>query len=109
MTGVKRLKKLRTEAGLSQKELAQVLGVSQQSIYKYENALAEPELNKLIDIAKYFCVSVDYLIGNSDEPAATEDCSESEGRKLSLSGLEDDDIEAVYKMVDYLRRKNVKK
>ena len=43
-----------------------MINVSQQSIYKYENGLAEPDIKTLIDLADYFNTSVDYLIGNTN-------------------------------------------
>ncbi|MBQ7454813.1 MAG: helix-turn-helix transcriptional regulator [Clostridia bacterium] len=63
-----RLKKLRKGAQLTQKQLADVLQVSQQSINKYENHDVQPDLETLIQMADYFKVSVDYLIGSSDSP-----------------------------------------
>lgn len=62
---VENLKKLRVEAGLSQQQLANVVGVSQQSINKYENHGVEPDIATLIALAKCFNTSVDYLIGNT--------------------------------------------
>ena len=63
---VKNLKKLRTDAGISQKQLADVINVSQQSINKYENHEVEPNIDTLVSIAKLFNTSVDYLIGATD-------------------------------------------
>ncbi len=63
---VKNLKKLRAEAGVSQQQLADVIGVSQQSINKYENHNVEPDISTLIALSDYFSTSVDYLIGNTD-------------------------------------------
>ena len=63
---VENLKKLRLESGLSQQQLANVVGVSQQSINKYENHGVEPDIATLIAFAKYFDTSVDYLIGITD-------------------------------------------
>ena len=60
------LKKLRSEAGISQKLLADSVGVSQQSINKYENHNIEPDIETMIRIADHFNTSVDYLIGRSD-------------------------------------------
>ena len=60
------LKNLREEAGISQKSLAEAIGVSQQSINKYENHNIEPDIETLIRIAVYFNTSVDYLIGHTD-------------------------------------------
>lgn len=63
---LKNLKKLRTEKGMSQKQLADVISFSQQSINKYENHDIEPDIATLIKIADFFDTSVDYLIGHSD-------------------------------------------
>ena len=63
---IKNLKKLRTEKGVSQRALGEAIGVSQQSINKYENYEIEPDISTLILIARYFNTSVDYLIGNSE-------------------------------------------
>lgn len=63
---VKNLKKLRTQAGISQQQLADVIGVSQQSINKYENHNIEPDIHTIIALADYFGISVDYLIGHTD-------------------------------------------
>ncbi len=59
------LKSLRLAKGLSQQALAQKFGCSQQSIYKYENHITEPDFNMLKTMADFFDVSVDYLIGYS--------------------------------------------
>lgn len=63
---VENLKKLRGKANISQQKLADVIGVSQQSINKYENHGVEPDIATLIALADYFSTSVDYLIGNTD-------------------------------------------
>lgn len=60
------LKKLREEASVSQKALAEAVGVSQQSINKYENHNIEPDIETLIRISDYFDTSVDYLVGNTN-------------------------------------------
>ena len=60
------LKILRDEASVSQKQLAEAIGVSQQSINKYENHNIEPDIETMIRIADYFNTSVDYLIGHTD-------------------------------------------
>ncbi len=60
------LKQLRAKKKISQQQLADVIGISQQSINKYENHNVEPDISTLIDIADYFNTSVDYLIGHTD-------------------------------------------
>ena len=62
---VKNLKELRNKKGISQQQLADVIGTSQQSINKYENHSIEPDIDTLILMAKFFNTSVDYLIGNT--------------------------------------------
>lgn len=64
------LKKLRVSRGLSQQALAEKFNLTQQAIYKYENGLAEPDIEMLRNLAVFFGVSVDYLIGNSQSSNA---------------------------------------
>lgn len=59
----KNLKNLRKEKGVGQTLLARELGVSKGIISLWENGLREPTLSSLIEIAKYFKVSLDYLVG----------------------------------------------
>lgn len=75
---MKNLKVLREKNQLSQQKLASIINVSQQSIYKYEKDLAEPDFKTLIDLADYFDTSVDYLIGNTDIDRKYEHLNEAE-------------------------------
>lgn len=63
----KRIKKLRLEQGLKQKELAEKLGISTSSIGMYEREARQPDTEILKKIANYFNVSIDYILGNSDK------------------------------------------
>jgi len=64
----KRLRELREEKGLTQKELAQALGLNSKStITNYEQNSRDPDYETLIKIAKYFEVSVDFLLGQTDK------------------------------------------
>ena len=65
---MKNLKALRLSKKLSQQQLALRLDLSQQTIYKYENGITEPDIATLIKLANYFNTSVDYLIGNTNNP-----------------------------------------
>ncbi|MCD8148269.1 MAG: helix-turn-helix domain-containing protein [Clostridiales bacterium] len=60
------LKILRTKKNLSQQKLADILHISQQSVYKYENDITSPDLETLINMADFFETSVDYIIGHSE-------------------------------------------
>ena len=64
---VKNLKLIRNNRGISQQTLANTIGTTQQSINMYENHKIEPDINTLISLADYFDVTVDYLIGRTDE------------------------------------------
>lgn len=63
---LKNLRKLREESGISQKALADAIGVSQQSINKYENHNIEPDIETLIRMADFFNTSIDYIVGHTD-------------------------------------------
>lgn len=63
----KRLKELREEKGLTQKELAQALHLHSVTYLHYEKAQREPPLSVLVDMALFFDVSVDYLLGLSND------------------------------------------
>ena len=80
------LKRLRIEAGVSQKSLAEAIGVSQQSINKYENHKIEPDIETLIRIADYFKTSVDYLVGHTQirEPMTLTSAHKWSEKQLSL-------------------------
>lgn len=70
---LKNLKLLRQERGMSQKQLADRIGVSQQSVNKYENHNVEPDIETLIRIADCFGTSVDFLIGHTEARAHAAD------------------------------------
>jgi transcriptional regulator with XRE-family HTH domain len=62
----KRLKELREEKGLTQKQLADVLHLNSVTYLHYEKSQREPPLAVLADMAIYFETSVDYLLGLTD-------------------------------------------
>lgn len=64
-----RLKELRERKNLSQVRLAIELNLNQNSISRYENGEREADYKTLIAIADYFQISIDYLLGRTDNPA----------------------------------------
>lgn len=62
----KRLRELRTESGLSMKQLAKKLNTTDAAISNWENEINEPKISYLLEIAKFFNVSCDYLLGLED-------------------------------------------
>lgn len=61
------LRALRLENGLTQKELAKLLNSTDKNIWNYEKGLATPPYDILSAYANYFGVTVDYLIGRTDD------------------------------------------
>ncbi len=69
---IKNLRLLRENHGVSQQKLAEAIGLTQQSINKYENHKIEPDIATLILIADFFHTSVDFLIGHTEAQAEYE-------------------------------------
>ena len=64
-----RLKELRTARGLTMDALAKEIHGTKAAIGNFENANKKPSLDALIALADYFDVSLDYLVGRSDDPS----------------------------------------
>ncbi len=62
----KRIRQLRIEWGINQKELGDAVGVSKQSVSNWENGNIMPSIDLLIRLADFFGVSADYLLGRAD-------------------------------------------
>lgn len=71
---LKNIKELRSARNVTQRQLADAIGVSQQSVNKYENHNIEPDIDMLIRIADFFETSVDYLIGHTELPHKIQAC-----------------------------------
>ena len=67
---IKNLKALRKEYNISQQQLANIIGVSQQSINKYENHNVEPDIETLKAIATFFNTTIDFLVGFDESKTA---------------------------------------
>lgn len=63
-----RIKELRLEHGMSQDAVGKIIGVKRYSVYGYEKGNNYPEVPGLIALADYFGVSIDYLLGRTDNP-----------------------------------------
>lgn len=61
-----RIKELRKDAGLTQKEFAKIIGITDASISKYENGEMIPKIDKLEKMSDIFGVTVEYITGESD-------------------------------------------
>ena len=68
MSIYKRLKDIREDADKSQAEIARILGTSQSYYAQYENGNRPISFERMVILAKYYNVSLDYLAGLSDTP-----------------------------------------
>ena len=71
MTLGEKIYKLRTEKNLSQGDLSEMLEVSRQSVSKWENGAATPDLDKIIKLSEIFGITIDELVKNEDVSASS--------------------------------------
>ena len=62
-----RIQDLRTDADMSQKQLSEILHISQRSYSHYETGSRNIPVEILIRLANYYDISVDYLVGRTDK------------------------------------------
>ena len=65
----KRIRALREDQDLTQKEIAQILGMSQTGYSKYETGENDVPTSILIRLSRLYDVSIDYLLGETNDPA----------------------------------------
>ena len=90
----KRLKDLRKQYGLTQKQLAERIGVTKSVVSFYELRERTPSPEVLIKLSYIFHVSTDYLLGIE------------RNKTIDVSALDDEDIKAVQLIVDRLSEKS---
>ena len=89
-----KIKQLRSQRNMSQIVLAQRLGVSKSVISSYENSVHLPPYDVLIQLARIFGVSTDYLLGTANN------------KSINVDGLTDTQIEAITMIVNELKATN---
>ena len=89
MTTGQRIAQKRREAELSQEALGAELGVSRQSIYKWESDAALPEIDKLVALSRRFGVTVGWLLGVEEPPESEQPASEKELTDAQLKMVEE--------------------
>ena len=75
---------LRKKAGWSQEELAEQLGVTRQSVSKWEGALSVPDMDKVVQMSRLFGVTTDFLL--KDELSEEEDYTRENKAKSPVIG-----------------------
>lgn len=84
----KRIRQARIQAGITQEEMANHLGISRTAIARYEQGEIEPKLKNLIAISEYLNISTDSLLG-----------LEKEKESVDVSNLSNDAIRALNNFV----------
>ena len=88
-----RIRLLRERANLSQAELARKLSVTRSSVNAWESGLSAPTAYYIVELAKLFHVSADYLLGLDTN------------EHISLSGLNEDEVNLMYQMLAYFDKR----
>ena len=78
-----RLRELRKERGMQQRELGDLYNLSSSAIGSYERNLREPPLALLLQLSEYFGVSVGYLLCRTDERLTAKEYKEKDSYELS--------------------------
>lgn len=88
-----KLKTLRLEKRLTQKQVADRIGLAISAVSSYESGTRYPSYDVLVKLARIFHVSTDFLLGMTNT------------RNIDVNGLNDNEIELVSQLVDILRNK----
>jgi len=91
-----RIKSLREQRSITQTELSKRLGVTRSGVNAWEMGISVPSTQYLVELARLFNVSTDYLLGVDSTSS------------VSTSGLTDEDVGIVVSLVEHLRNKNTK-
>lgn len=87
-----KLRSLRIEKNLTQKQVADRIGLAISAVSSYESGSRYPTYDTLIKLARMFHVSTDYLLGITDK------------RNIDVTGLDDEDVGLISQLVDKLRK-----
>lgn len=87
-----KLRSLRIEKNLTQKQVADRIGLAISAVSSYESGSRYPTYDTLIKLARMFHVSTDYLLGIADN------------RNIDVTGLDDEDVGLISQLVDKLRK-----
>ena len=93
---MKNLALLRKKAKMNQLELAEKLGVSQQTISKYENGTREPDHTTILKLSEIFNVSTDYLLGKTDNTTDEQYYLNGETRQIAQEIKDNPELRALF-------------
>lgn len=92
----RRLLTARANKGLTRKQVAELIGVSDSLIGLYESAARQPSLNNLVKLASLYNVTTDYLLG----------CEKQDYETVSLVGLNDSQVQAIKLTIQCFKNQN---
>lgn len=106
-----RLKELREKTHLSQKQLADKLGISQGTVGNWESGIREPNFQTVTKLAKYFNVSIDYLLGTSTPDSSDDDNTNDSvffrlKKELEPYDIDDNDVTFLTEVLRLHKEKN---
>jgi len=105
MSGLgERLRKLRLERKLTQREVAEQLGIGVSTLGMYEGGWREPDLDTLMKLARFYGVTTDYLVGVDDSELSPEDQLRRLGAYLRGSGATEEDVELILQILESRQR-----
>lgn len=87
-----RIKSLRERAGLTQADIARQIGISRSGVNSWEMGLSVPSTQYIVELAKKFKVSTDYLLGMDDTSS------------ISISGLTDKQVSVLIDVIDCFKQ-----
>ncbi|MFG6343759.1 MAG: helix-turn-helix domain-containing protein [Lachnospiraceae bacterium] len=87
-----KLRTLRTENNLTQKQVADRIGLAISAVSSYESGTRYPSYEALIKLSRIFHVSTDYLLGLTEK------------RSIDVTGLDDSEVELLSQLADKLRK-----
>lgn len=87
-----RIKSLRERAGLTQADIARQIGISRSGVNSWEMGLSVPSTQYIVELAKKFKVSTDYLLGMDDTSS------------ISISGLTDKQVAVLIDVIDCFKQ-----
>ena len=97
-----KLKELRKKRGLTQAQFGKLWGASQNTVSNWENGNSEISNDLLVQFAKYFSVSVDYLLGREDQEQHDDGESSDLDKELNSAFNQLPDDASKQEVIDYI-------
>lgn len=103
MTIGEKLKKLRLNRHLKQINLANIAKITPQAYSQYELNKRQPSVDAIINIAIFYGISADYLLGFTDDPTPYYKSKPANLKELNVAGMSEDKIDALIAVAKIFR------